>query len=136
MSTTSSSTDLLGSGVVACSSLMDRDQTVTAGRRVDEGRPQARLELVEPAAEREQRRVNRRVGGVAAEQAGVDEVARRRGLRALGQEEYERRLLLGEPGVALAEPDRPPRRVELEAAEPVAAGPAGAALDQPGGEVA
>src|SRR5689334_7475652 len=127
--------DLLGSGVLAASSLMYGDQAVAARRRMDERRPEPRLQLVEPPAQRQQRRVHGRVRGVVAEQPGLDEVAGRGGLGPLGKEEDERRLLLGKARVALTELHRASRRVELQPAEPVGAGPARASLDEAGGEI-
>src|SRR6266508_3983948 len=132
---TSSSTDLLGSGVVAFSSVMKCDQAVAASRGVDERRPEAGLELVEPAAQREQRRVDGRVRRVVAEQAGLDEVACGGRLGALGEKQDEGRLLLGEASLRLAQLDRAPGRVEDELAEAVGAGTPCAALDQPRSEV-
>src|SRR6266851_725074 len=110
---------------------MNRDEAVAAGRGVDERRAQAGLQLVEPSAEGQERGVDGGMGGVVAEEPRLDEVAGGRGLGALGEEQDERRLLLGQARLALAELHRPPRRVELEAAEAVAPRTARATLDQP-----
>src|SRR6202521_3679004 len=111
---------------------MDRDETVTARGRVDERWAEAWLQLVEPAAQRQQSRVNRRMGGVAAKKPGLDQVPCGRGLRALGEKQHQRCLLLGEPLLALADPHDPAGRVEVQPAEAIRAGAPGATLDQPG----
>src|SRR5215472_14995766 len=115
---TSSSTDLLGSGVMG-PSLMDGDETVTARRSVDERCAEPGLELVEPAPQREERRVDSRVGGVVAEQTGLDQIARGCGLGSLRQEQHERSLLLGQPHFSVVHPDDTLRRVELESPEAI-----------------
>src|SRR5438094_9595422 len=109
---------------------MDRDETVPPRRRAHEGRAQAGLEVVEAAAQRQESRVHGRVRGVVAKQAGLDQVARGRGLGALGKKEDERRLLLRQPRLPLAEADDPAGRVELQAAEAIRPRTARAALDE------
>src|SRR5579864_4614716 len=100
---------------------MDGDQAVAARRRAHEPRTEVRLELIEAAAQREQRRVHRRVRRVVAEQAGLDEVARGGRLRALREEQDERGLLLCQPDLHRSELDPAASRIELETAEPIVA---------------
>src|SRR5260370_27062815 len=97
---------------------MDRDQAGAASRRMENGRAEPGLQLIEAAAEREERGVDRRVGGVVAEQSGLDEVAGRGGLGALGEEEDQGGLLPSPPRIAPAQLRGPPRWIEPQAAEP------------------
>src|SRR4029077_4192145 len=129
-STTSSSTVLLGSGVVASFSFMYGDETVTASRGVHERCAQAGLELVQTPAQGQKRGVHRGVGRVVTEEPGLNQVACGRGFRALGQEKHECRLLLRETDLALVHAHHALRRVELQAPEAVGARPPGATLDQ------
>src|SRR5207245_9469023 len=114
---------------------MHRDQAVATRRRVHERRAEPRLQLVEAAPQRQQRRMHGRVRGAVAEEAGLDEVAGRRGLGALGEEQHECRLLLSEANVALAELYRASRGIELESPESIRPWSPGASLDEPRREV-
>src|SRR3989441_1201525 len=98
---------------------MHRDQAVAARGGVHERRAEPRLELVETAAQRQQRRMDSGVRGIVPEQAGLDEFAGRRRLGTLGEEQDERRLLLGQANVALAELHGAPCRIELESPESI-----------------
>src|SRR4030081_3306119 len=100
---------------------MNLHQVVPPRGRPQQLLTQSRLESVETPPQSQQRRMHRRVSGVRAKQAGVDQVSRRRGLGALGEKEHQRSLLLGEANLAAADLDGSVRRVELEASEAVAA---------------
>src|SRR5437870_11820121 len=72
---------------------------------------------------------------VVAKQSGQDEVARGHGFGSLGKKQDEGGLLLSQACLPFPELHGSPRRVELEPAETIAAGTAGAALDQACGQV-
>src|SRR5207244_1088985 len=113
----------------ACeSSVMHRHQAVAPSRSMHECRAQSRLEVIEAPPQRQQRRVHSRMRRVVAKQSGQDEVARGHGLGSLGKKQDEGGLLLSQACLPFPELHGSPRRVELEPAETIAAGTAGAAL--------
>src|SRR5487761_700086 len=137
-------TDRLGSGVVAFSSRgsreltakppsswrirsWDRHEVVATRGGAHELLSQAGLEVVQPPPQGQQRRVDGGVGGVAAKEAGLDQIARCGRLGALREEEHQRCLLLRQVHLSMAELDRAAGRVELQAPEAIAPRPAGSA---------
>src|SRR5439155_20586624 len=93
-------------------------------------RSEARLELNEPPAQSQPRRVPSRVRRLGAKQPSLDEVPRRRRLGSLGEIKDECGLLRGEADHALAGSDEAACRIELDPPESVRSRPTCTSLDE------
>src|SRR5215472_1991873 len=113
----------------------DRANAIAPRRRFQQLRPELRLQLVQLSPQRKEGRVNGRARGVWSEKSGCDQLAGGHRFGALGQMDNQSSLLRGESRLFLAQPHRAVRRIEVQPPEAVVACAAGAALDQPRGDV-